>query len=160
MNEVAGIGNHYTALFWEYDSRLGKRWNRDPKGIFSISDYAAFKNNPNIYTDHLGDFNSKFGAWAYQKLHGGGGKIDKDEESGQWFINKKDEFATLLRAEAIFYYLYLKFYVENDKDGVFNFISTHDLDLVNNQMFTYLGANLHLNNQQSAITRSCCSPNI
>jgi hypothetical protein len=30
VNEIAGICNHNTALFWEYDSRLGRRWNTDP----------------------------------------------------------------------------------------------------------------------------------
>jgi len=29
-DELKGSGNHYTAEFWEYDSRLGRRWNVDP----------------------------------------------------------------------------------------------------------------------------------
>ena len=29
-NEVYGEGNSYTAEFWEYDPRLGRRWNCDP----------------------------------------------------------------------------------------------------------------------------------
>lgn len=29
-NEVSGRGNSYTAEFWQYDSRLGRRWNVDP----------------------------------------------------------------------------------------------------------------------------------
>jgi hypothetical protein len=45
-NEVVGKGNHYTALFGEYDSRLGRRWNQDPKPNPSISNYAMFGNNP------------------------------------------------------------------------------------------------------------------
>jgi hypothetical protein len=31
VNEIAGVGNHNTAEFWEYDTRLGRRWNLDPK---------------------------------------------------------------------------------------------------------------------------------
>ena len=30
-DEVSGQGNHYTAEFWEYDSRSGRRWNLDPR---------------------------------------------------------------------------------------------------------------------------------
>ncbi|WP_192347928.1 hypothetical protein [Algoriphagus sp. Y33] len=55
VNEVAGIGNHYTALFWEYDSRTGRRWNRDPRPNKSISPYAVFNGNPIRFSDPLGD---------------------------------------------------------------------------------------------------------
>lgn len=54
-NEISGIGNHNTALFWEYDTRLGRRWNLDPKPNVSISGYAAFANNPIWFSDPLGD---------------------------------------------------------------------------------------------------------
>ncbi len=47
--------SHTTALFWEYDGRLGKRWNLDPKSIVGISDYACFGNNPILYSDPMGD---------------------------------------------------------------------------------------------------------
>ncbi|ATL49380.1 hypothetical protein COR50_20580 [Chitinophaga caeni] len=97
VNEVAGIGNHYTATFWEYDPRTARRWNLDPKGIVSISDYAAFKDNPIIYTDPLGDFNTKFGAWLYQKTHSTGGTLQKND--GEWFINRNssDENGVVVR---------------------------------------------------------------
>ena len=65
------------------------------------------------------------------------------------FFTATDEWAMLFREEAIFYYCYLKFYIENDKEGVFNFIRSQKLDLVNNHLFTYLAANLSLNNQQA-----------
>jgi len=29
-DEIAGLGNHNTALFWEYDTKLGRRWNLYP----------------------------------------------------------------------------------------------------------------------------------
>lgn len=44
-----------TAKFWQYDSRLGKRWNLDPVPQISISDYAVFANNPIYFNDPLGD---------------------------------------------------------------------------------------------------------
>ena len=54
-DEVSGAGNHNTALFWEYDTRLGRRWNQDPKPNPSISNYATFANNPIMFVDLLGD---------------------------------------------------------------------------------------------------------
>jgi hypothetical protein len=54
-DEIKGIGNHNTALYWEYDTRLGRRWNLDPKPNTSISGYATFANNPIMYVDILGD---------------------------------------------------------------------------------------------------------
>lgn len=54
-NEVAGEGNSYTAEFWQYDPRLGRRFNIDPKPIPSISNYACFANNPIWCIDVLGD---------------------------------------------------------------------------------------------------------
>lgn len=49
-----------TATFWEYDGRIGRRWNLDPKPQVNISDYACFGNNPNMYTDHNGDVKDKW----------------------------------------------------------------------------------------------------
>jgi RHS repeat-associated protein len=45
----------YTAEFWEYDARIGRRLNVDPKPNVSISVYACFENNPIFYSDVLGD---------------------------------------------------------------------------------------------------------
>jgi len=42
-NEVFGKGNSYTAEFWQYDSRLGKRWNVDPVTKPWESPYAGIK---------------------------------------------------------------------------------------------------------------------
>ncbi|MGD9493218.1 MAG: hypothetical protein AB7V36_07665 [Bacteroidales bacterium] len=55
-NEITGqTGTHTTAMFWEYDSRLGRRWNVDPKPTASTSSYACFENNPITNRDVLGD---------------------------------------------------------------------------------------------------------
>jgi hypothetical protein len=54
-DEISEAGNHYTALFGEMDSRLGRRWNQDPKPNPSISSYAVFANNPIWYNDVLLD---------------------------------------------------------------------------------------------------------
>ncbi len=54
--EVGGDG--YTAEFWQYDSRLGRRWNVDPVVKPSESPYACFSNNPIINIDPHGDSDS------------------------------------------------------------------------------------------------------
>jgi len=54
-NEIYGEGKSYTAEFWQYDSRLGRRWNLDPKGEASISLYACFGDNPIMFSDILGN---------------------------------------------------------------------------------------------------------
>mgnify|MGYP000267979112 CR=1 FL=1 len=63
VNEIAGIGNYNSALFWEYDTRLARRWNLDPRNNISNSPYSAFANSPVYLSDYYGDttiaFNNK-----------------------------------------------------------------------------------------------------
>jgi Tetratricopeptide repeat len=66
------------------------------------------------------------------------------------FMNGTDEWAQLFHEEAVFYYCYLQFYVNNDKKGIADFIEQQHLDVVNNNLYTYLAANLSINNQQAA----------
>ncbi|MEQ1733434.1 MAG: hypothetical protein ABL940_07160 [Bacteroidia bacterium] len=54
-NEVAGAGNSMTAEYWQYDSRLGRRWNIDPVPQIKRSDYSCLGNNPIWYNDVLGN---------------------------------------------------------------------------------------------------------
>lgn len=54
-NEISGAGNHTTAMFWEYDTRTGIRWNRDPVVDPSISPYATNEDNPIKNSDPNGD---------------------------------------------------------------------------------------------------------
>lgn len=54
-DKIKGAGNSYTAEFWEYDPRIGRRWNQDPKPTVGISEYAVFNNNPVLLGDPLGD---------------------------------------------------------------------------------------------------------
>lgn len=54
-NSVYGEGNAYTAAFWEYDPRLGRRWNMDPKANFYQSPYTCLRNNPIKLVDPYGD---------------------------------------------------------------------------------------------------------
>jgi len=45
----------YGAEFWEYDSRIGRRWSVDPSPNVSISPYNCFAGNPIWYIDSRGD---------------------------------------------------------------------------------------------------------
>jgi len=59
-NEVNGVtGSSYTAEYWQYDSRLGRRWNPDPITYPWQSTYATFNNNPITYSDPLGLYGKK-----------------------------------------------------------------------------------------------------
>jgi hypothetical protein len=53
-DEVAGEGNSYTAEFWQYDGRLGRRFNVDPIIKDWESPYATFANNPIFLIDPYG----------------------------------------------------------------------------------------------------------
>jgi YD repeat-containing protein len=41
-----------TAMYWEYDSRIGRRWNVDP--VYKHSPYSCFADNPNWFSDPNG----------------------------------------------------------------------------------------------------------
>lgn len=45
--------NSYTADFWEYDSRIGRRWNVEPLASKypMLSAYSTFNNNPILHAD-------------------------------------------------------------------------------------------------------------
>jgi hypothetical protein len=71
-NEVAGDGNSYTAEFWQYDARLGRRWNIDPVIKPWQSGYSCFSGNSILRVDPKGDddvFNTE-GKYLYSTSSG------------------------------------------------------------------------------------------
>ena len=54
-NEVFGEVANFTAEFWQYDSRLGRRWNLDPLFKAYEGSYSCFGENPVLYADVKGD---------------------------------------------------------------------------------------------------------
>jgi hypothetical protein len=54
-DEISGEGNHFTAEYWEYDPRIGRRWNLDPIVRPWESGYVANHNNPILFSDPNGD---------------------------------------------------------------------------------------------------------
>ena len=55
-NEVYGIGNLNTAEYWEYDARIGRRWNLEPliSQFPELSPYNTMNNNPILNDDLKG----------------------------------------------------------------------------------------------------------
>ncbi len=138
-DEVAGAGNTMTAMFWEYDARLGRRWNIDPKPITGISEYACFANNPIVFRDINGDKIGK-GKDRAQKIKDVAGnkvkannaslrrlneRIEKKESKG-----KTPETLYREREEIIENSINLKSMIkqvetlENDPNQVFNFLDS------------------------------------
>jgi RHS repeat-associated protein len=70
--------NHTTALYWEYDSRIGRRWNLDPMDMADISGYACFGNSPIAIVDIDGDV---------PELPKDGKKGDTHSENGNDYIH-------------------------------------------------------------------------
>lgn len=109
-NEVKGLGNSYTARFWEYDTRIGRRWNQDPKPNPSISNYAAFANNPIWFKDPLGDTiivnsntkNKDGSAYTMFKLDNGKKDLltqtyDQFKNTGvQWYAKDEKNYAEMI----------------------------------------------------------------
>ena len=50
----------YTAEFWQYDSKIARRWNVDPVVKHNESSYAAFANNPIWFVDPNGADSTAF----------------------------------------------------------------------------------------------------
>ena len=82
-------------------------------------------------------------------LFGMKGSISEGMQQMRSFVNSNDAYAKLFANEAIFYYCYLMFYIENKPDEVFRLIQSKKLDLVNNYLFAYLAANLAINSKQT-----------
>ncbi len=61
-DEVAGTGNTNTAMFWEYDTRLGRRWNVDPMAHERewLSPYNYCSLNPINRTDPTGALDGEY----------------------------------------------------------------------------------------------------
>jgi hypothetical protein len=110
-DEVYGDGNAYTAMFWEYDPRLGRRWNLDPKSDCSYSEYSAFANNPIMFCDPDGDtvkyakFSDRLNSWIAfalsKKYRETWNKMQNKEQS--YYLNKDNKGPLLKDVNPEFY---------------------------------------------------------
>ena len=87
-------------------------------------------------------------------LFGIKGSISNGMALMQNVINSNDAYAKLFSTEAIFYYCYIMFYIENQPQQVFQLINQKKLDLVNNHLMAYMAANLAINNKMNEYARS------
>jgi len=67
-----------SAEFWMYDSRIGRRWEKDPVIKPWESPYAAFSNNPIYFADPLGLDSKDAGEAARGGKDGAGTKYSED----------------------------------------------------------------------------------
>ena len=80
------------------------------------------------------------------------GTIDAGMQNLQNVLKSKDADAVIFYNEAVFYWLYLRFHILNQKEQVFEYIQKQNWDTRNNHLFAYLEANLSLNNQDAPLT--------
>jgi len=85
------------------------------------------------------------------------GTIDEGMRNLENVLNSSDPNAIIFHDETSFYYLYLKFYILNQRDAVFKYIRRQNWNTRNNHLFAYLVANLSLNNQDASITEQVIS---
>lgn len=81
------------------------------------------------------------------------GSISEGIKQMQAFLNSDDPLAKLFFDEASFYYCYVLFYIKNEPDKVFTYISQNNLDVVNNHLLAYMACNLAINNKRSEYAR-------
>jgi tetratricopeptide (TPR) repeat protein len=80
------------------------------------------------------------------------GTIDAGMHTLENMLNSTDPYAITFHDEAAFYFLYLKFYILNQREQVFQYIHQQNWNTGNNHLFAYLVANLSLNNQDASVT--------
>jgi hypothetical protein len=82
----------YTAEYWEYDSRVARRWNIDPLVYEWQSPYACFNNNPVYYADPSGLEGEKGGGESRDFAGQAPGSRDRNhrpEDGGRNFKRKE-----------------------------------------------------------------------
>lgn len=136
------FGERYSA---GWDFKKANSYIKDNK-----SKFPSFQPNNMIYGPLevvIGTVPSGY-KWV-TSLFGMKGSINEGMQLMRNFINSNDSYAKLFANEAIFYYSYLMFYIENKPEEVFRLIQLKKLDLVNNHLFAYLAANLAINSKQT-----------
>lgn len=94
VDEISGLGNHYTADFWEYDPRLAKRWNVDPIVKPWRSPYDAYDNSPIWRVDPNGADDTEYKTEKGETITKTNDGIDKtviiaDDKREEFDINLK-----------------------------------------------------------------------
>lgn len=77
------------------------------------------------------------------------GSIRQGMQTLQTVIDSNDPVASIFREESYYYYCYLKLFIENKPEQLWQFIRQKQLDTHNNYLFALMVANLSLNNQKA-----------
>ena len=80
-------------MFWQYNPRLGRRWNIDPLKYPWQSSFVPFDNSPIWKTDFLGLFGSRPEARKYRKNNNIKGRIRIGQNGFYSIDNKKSGFS-------------------------------------------------------------------
>src|SRR5450432_2933212 len=142
------------------DIKFGERW--DAAWSFRKS-FLAGKENLHMFPDfhpsrmlhgsmQVAAGTIPAGFQGLSSLLGIHGTIDAGMKNLENMMNATDPDALIFHDEAAFYYLYLKFYILNQREQVFQYIHQQNWNTRNNHLFAYLVANLSLNNQDASVT--------
>ena len=134
-DEIKGEGNSYTAEFWEYDPRIGRRWNIDPVVFPSFSPYSTNFCNPISFSDPNGDVGGRHESKrAYEdKLKNNDYEnVRRYEKDGIWHVtyNIKGD-AREAHGDARAGHLKFGRAADNSQDGWIRDIQTTADDLIN-----------------------------
>jgi hypothetical protein len=113
-DEVYGAGNLNTALFWEYDTRIGRRWNIDPVKKMFQSNYSVFSCNPIWKIDPNGDDDYYNNAGKYLGSIGEGTEIRLLNKNTVMSKKSFEELKGIMNKDAIDAQMFRKVTVENE----------------------------------------------
>ncbi len=83
--------------------------------------------------------------WAVRLLGFGGGSIAGGLELMHSFLTHDQGAENFFKQEAVFYYVYMVFYLKHQPDSAIAIIKRRDLDLKNNALYAFMAANLYMN---------------
>lgn len=78
------------------------------------------------------------------------GSIKEGMKMLQGFIDSNDPTAVAFREESYYYYCYLKLFIENKPEQLWQFIQQKNLDTEHNYLFALMVGNLSMNTQKAA----------
>ncbi len=88
--------------------------------------------------------------WATRLLGFKNGSIVEGLDLMHTFLNKQHPEGDFFKQEAVFYYVYMIFYLKHQPDKAIAVIKNRNLDLKNNALYAFMAANLYLNDHSAA----------
>jgi len=112
----AETGLHYFELRL-YDSKI-VRWKSTDPYEQHASPYVAMGNNPIIYVDSDGGFDTRFGAWWY-KIWNGGGDVSYNEDGDFWQVSQITQETIQINKEESYSVLGIEVITSGNKGWLF-----------------------------------------